>query len=157
MSVHNTIIICTVVMTSLVHDVVHVDGVRLCLWTATSNRPVVHPQVMRVESHGRMILTGRNQRSRRETCPSATLPSINYTWTDMDANPGFHTERRVANYLSHGMALASPLKAYYGMSYLLLCKLENSHSYWHLHCKDVGPVCRKQPSTLVTMWCCFHF
>jgi hypothetical protein len=37
---------------------------------------------MSVESHGGMILRGESQRTQRGTCPSATLSTINPTWTD---------------------------------------------------------------------------
>jgi hypothetical protein len=43
-----------------------------------------------------------NQRTRRKTCPSATLSTINPTWIDPDANPGLRGERPATNDLSHG-------------------------------------------------------
>jgi hypothetical protein len=53
--------------------VLHVDGVRLRLWTAATNGPFAYPSCdMSMESHGG-ILTGENRRARRKTCPSATL------------------------------------------------------------------------------------
>jgi hypothetical protein len=54
---------------------VHGDGVIPCLWTAVYCRS---PRwCMSVESQGAMILTGENRRTRRETCPSATLSTAN--------------------------------------------------------------------------------
>jgi hypothetical protein len=47
-------------------------------------------------------LTGKNWRSRRETCPSATLSTTNLTWTDMGAKPCLHGEKPVTNRLSYG-------------------------------------------------------
>jgi hypothetical protein len=38
-------------------------------------------------AHGGMILTGGNRRTRRKTCPSATLSTTNPTWTNLGANP----------------------------------------------------------------------
>jgi hypothetical protein len=53
-------------------------GVRLRLWTAATNGHTVHPpDNMSLKSDGGMILTGKNRRNRRKTCPSATLSTIN--------------------------------------------------------------------------------
>jgi hypothetical protein len=57
---------------------------------------------MSLESDGGMILTGENRRTRRETCPSATLPTTNPTWNDLGANPGLRGERPATN--DHGTA-----------------------------------------------------
>jgi hypothetical protein len=59
---------------------------------------------MCLESDGGMILTGENRRTRRKTCPSATL-SINPTWIDLGANLGLRGERPATNDLSHATAL----------------------------------------------------
>jgi hypothetical protein len=52
------------------------------------------------------IVTGENRRTRRKTCPSATLSTTNPTWIDQDANPGLRGERPATNDLSHGTANA---------------------------------------------------
>jgi hypothetical protein len=39
-----------------------------------------------------MKLTGKNQSTRRETCPSATLSTTNPIWTDPGSNPGLRGE-----------------------------------------------------------------
>jgi hypothetical protein len=57
---------------------------------------------MSLESDGGMILTGETRRTRRKTCPSATLSTTNPTWIDPGANPGHHGERPATNDLSHG-------------------------------------------------------
>jgi hypothetical protein len=57
---------------------------------------------MSLESNGGMILTGENRRSRRKTCPSATLSTTNPTWLDPRANPGLRGERPATNDQSHG-------------------------------------------------------
>jgi hypothetical protein len=44
-----------------------------------------------------MILTGENRRTRRETCPSATLPNTNPTCTDLGANLGLRGEKPVTS------------------------------------------------------------
>jgi hypothetical protein len=46
-----------------------------------------------------MILTGENRRTRRKTCPSATLSTTNSTWTALGANPGLSSEMPVINSL----------------------------------------------------------
>jgi len=45
---------------------------------------------------------GRNRRTRRKTCPSATLSTINPTWTDTGANTGLRDEMPVTNHLNCG-------------------------------------------------------
>jgi hypothetical protein len=50
------------------------------------------------------ILTGEKRRTRRNTCPSATLSTKNPTWIDPGANPGLRGERPATNDLSHGTA-----------------------------------------------------
>jgi hypothetical protein len=52
-----------------------------------------------------MKLTGENRSTRRETCLSATLSTINPTWTNLGSNPGLRGERPATNRLSHGKAL----------------------------------------------------
>jgi hypothetical protein len=59
---------------------------------------------MSLDSDGGMILTGKNRRTRRKTCPSATLSTTNPTQIDPGANPGFRGERPATNDLSHGTA-----------------------------------------------------
>jgi hypothetical protein len=49
-----------------------------------------------------MTLIGENRRTRSETCPSATLSTINLTWTDPGLNPGLRGARPATNRLSHG-------------------------------------------------------
>jgi hypothetical protein len=46
------------------------------------------------------IVTGENRRTRRKTCPSATLSTTNPTGID----PGLRGERPATNDLSHGTA-----------------------------------------------------
>jgi hypothetical protein len=50
------------------------------------------------------ILKGENRRTRRKSCPSATLSTTNPTWIDPGVNPGLRGERSATNDLSHGMA-----------------------------------------------------
>jgi hypothetical protein len=47
-------------------------------------------------SNGGIILTEENRRTRRETCPSATLSITNPTWTDL-GEPGLHSEKPATN------------------------------------------------------------
>jgi hypothetical protein len=53
------------------------------------------PRYMSVESHDGMILMEEreNWRDQRKTCPSATSPITNHTWTDLSTNPGCCGER----------------------------------------------------------------
>jgi hypothetical protein len=45
-----------------------------------------------------MKLTGENRSTRGgKTCPSATLPTTNLTWTDPGSNPGLCGERPATN------------------------------------------------------------
>jgi hypothetical protein len=56
-----------------------------------------------------MILTLGNRRTRRKTCPIATLSTKNPTWTDLGANPGLSGDRPATNRQIHGMAQAGVL------------------------------------------------
>jgi hypothetical protein len=84
------------------HDyIIHVYGARLFLWSAASKGFVtIHPPDD-MENHDRMILRGENQRTRRKTCPSATMPTTNPTWTD----PGLRGQRSVTNCLRRGTTI----------------------------------------------------
>jgi hypothetical protein len=50
-----------------------------------------------------MRLTGENRSNRGKTCPSATLSTINPTWTEPVSNTGLRGERPATNRLSHGL------------------------------------------------------
>jgi hypothetical protein len=81
---------------------VHVDGVKLCLWTVATNRPVVHlPGDIWAWGRGRMVLTWVNLRTWRKTCTNAILSATNPTWTDLGVNPGFCSERPAINPVNH--------------------------------------------------------
>jgi hypothetical protein len=92
------------VLKTRVHIVIHVNGVRLYLWTATTNGLLfICPTYERGEP--RWNDTDReNRRTRRETCPSGILSTTNHTWTDLGANPGLRSERPATNRLSYGVA-----------------------------------------------------
>jgi hypothetical protein len=88
---------------------VHVDGMRLCLWTAATSSPIVHP------SHDVWVwretvewLTWENQRTQRKTCSSATLSTTNPIWTDPSTNLGLCSKRPATTSLSHGRANPPP-------------------------------------------------
>jgi hypothetical protein len=51
------------------------------------------------------MLTGENGSTRRETSPSANLPTTNCSFTGLGSNPGVCGERSPANRLSHVTAL----------------------------------------------------
>jgi hypothetical protein len=56
-----------------------------------------------------MKLIGENRRTRRKTCPSATLSTTNPTWTEPGSNPGLRGGRPAANRLSDGTPLTLDL------------------------------------------------
>jgi hypothetical protein len=116
--------------------VVHVDGVRPCLWTAATNGPIVHPpDNMSMKSHGGMILTEENRRNSGKTCLNATV-SIIPTWTDPGANPRLRGERPATNRLSHGTNILFLL-------IMLICVPEHHpvSSRWRLAASSTSPVC----------------
>lgn len=49
-----------------------------------------------------MILTGEKRNTRRKSRPNANLFTTIITWTDLELNPGFHSERPATGYLMHG-------------------------------------------------------
>jgi hypothetical protein len=70
--------------------VVHVDGVRLCLWTAASNGPIFHPSddTWICKAMVEWYWQGKPEELReRETCPSVTLSTTYPTWTNSVVNP----------------------------------------------------------------------
>jgi hypothetical protein len=79
--------------------VVQVDRMRRCIQTAATNGPIVHPPdniwVWRA------TVEWETRRTRRKTCPSATMSTINSTWNGAGANPGLCGERPASNHLSH--------------------------------------------------------
>jgi hypothetical protein len=77
-----------------------------CRWSETSSLNYgqraycSHPRCyISIESHGGMILTGENRRTRRKTCHSATLHNSNPT--NPGANVDFRGERPATNRMSH--------------------------------------------------------
>jgi hypothetical protein len=82
---------------------VHIDGVRLRLWTTTTNRPIAHTQIIYeyVEPWWNDIDRGQPKNSEK-IWHSATLLTTNATWTDPGANPGLYTERSASNRLNRG-------------------------------------------------------
>jgi hypothetical protein len=84
--------------------VVHVDGVRLCLWTAPPTGLLFIPDVKCMECHAGTILKDENRRTQRKSCPSATSSTKNWTWTDPGApsvNRGLLGERLATSRISH--------------------------------------------------------
>jgi hypothetical protein len=54
---------------------VHVNWVRLCLWTAATTGPTVHtPGNMIMQSHGRIILMGKTEEIREKHVPLPMCP-----------------------------------------------------------------------------------
>lgn len=47
------------------------------------------------------IMTGENQSTATETCPSATFSTTNATQSGLGLNPGLHGERPAIKFLSH--------------------------------------------------------
>ena len=54
-----------------------------------------------VWSIGGMTLTRENRASRTKPCPSATMPTTNLTWTELEPKPGLRSETPATNRLSH--------------------------------------------------------
>jgi hypothetical protein len=59
--------------------------------------------IRHMASHGGIILTGENRRTRRKTGPTTTLPTTKPTWTDTAPNPGLRGERpaHTSTFLRH--------------------------------------------------------
>jgi hypothetical protein len=81
--------------------VLHVDRVRLCLLTAATNGPIVHPP-------GGVwtwrVMEEWYWRGKPKHCSSATLSTTNHTWTCPGVNSGLCCERSATNRLIHGTA-----------------------------------------------------
>jgi hypothetical protein len=80
-------------------NVVQVDGVRLCHWTAATNGPFVRPQIIcQYGNPRRNDIDRRKPKNSEKTlfqCHSVHRKSP-------DANPGLRCERPATNRLSHG-------------------------------------------------------
>jgi hypothetical protein len=94
-------------------------GVGLFLWNWAANGPIVREWIW---SSGGIILTGENRRTRRRTCPSATLCTTNSTWTVLSANPGLRGEKPATNRLSYAITRVCYLNA-------LLCQAHYTRFY----------------------------
>jgi hypothetical protein len=62
----------------LCHCSVHIERVRLCLWTAVTNGPIVNPLwYMSMDSNSGIILTGETEQLGENPCPSETSHTTN--------------------------------------------------------------------------------
>jgi hypothetical protein len=61
-------------------------------------------QVLQLMVHQWNEIDREKPTTRRKTCPSATLSTTNFTWTDPGSNPGLRGERPATNRLNHGTA-----------------------------------------------------
>jgi hypothetical protein len=78
-------------------------GKDLCLWTAATNGPFVHPQMIYEYGEPRQNDTDiETWRTRRKTCPSVTLSTTNPTWID----PGTNTASAVRGRWLTALAMA---------------------------------------------------
>jgi hypothetical protein len=85
----------------VINLVVHVDGVRLCLWTAAAV-----PRVICEYGEPRWNDVDRGNRgTQREICRGASLSATNPTWNDLGANPVLRCERLATNRLSQSLNL----------------------------------------------------
>jgi hypothetical protein len=79
-----------------------------------------------------MILTEENRRTRRKTCPNATLSIINPARTDPCANPGLRCTRPTTNFQSHDPALiTSFLKLFRQADKAPLLRQKTTPSPWN--------------------------
>jgi hypothetical protein len=89
---------------------------------------------------------GNTLRTRRKTCPGATLSTTNPTWIDPGANPGLRGERLATNDLSHGMA---PFNYINLCNSILVVACNNAetedhpsfHCYWLAHIHTLFSFC----------------
>jgi hypothetical protein len=119
----NVIILCHLGDTLLVALLLFMSMGWDCLWTAATNKPIVHPPPhdTRVWNPSGMIMAGKNLTTRRKPCLSATLSATNPTWTDPGTNLVLRCERPATNRLSQGFpncdrrtTISMPLKCSVG-------------------------------------------
>jgi hypothetical protein len=97
-------------------------------------------------------LTGENRRTRRKTCPSATLSTTNPAWIDPVANPGLRGERPATNDLSHVTALVRVLFCWENDS-IHLCRNNEVYEH-HLFCDGIGVL--NEDSVLLEVACIMY-
>jgi hypothetical protein len=81
-------------------------------WMPTYVRILRIPQMIWVwRATVEWYIDRENRRTRRQTCPSATLSATNPTWIDLGANPGLRGEKPATNDLSHGTTTVTLTRA----------------------------------------------
>jgi hypothetical protein len=93
---------CTVENYMMLIIVAHVDGLRLSLNCGPQGAFLHPPDDIWA---GRATVECLLVRTRRKTCPSATLSTTNPTWTDH----GLHGDRPATNHLKHGTVIHKQL------------------------------------------------
>jgi hypothetical protein len=90
---------------AVVAHAVYVHGVRPCLRTAATNRPIVHPPHY-INIYPRWNVTDRGKLTPRKTRTSAILCTINPAWTKLEANSGHRSDMPATKRLSYGTAFS---------------------------------------------------
>jgi hypothetical protein len=86
-----------------------------CLWTAVTNGPVVHPQVIhgRGKSRWNDIDRGKPKNSGKWTCSIVTVFTLNPIWSDAGTNPGLHRERLALNHPGRDTAASNDMLIFF--------------------------------------------
>jgi hypothetical protein len=94
------------------------------------------PQMIYEYGEPRWINTDRRKpKNWEKTCPSATLPTANPTWTDPVANPGTRCEKPATHLLNQGLAVTCLLVYVYALRRPEICLI-----YLQEKILDVSPL-----------------
>jgi hypothetical protein len=134
--------------------VVYADGVRLCLWTAATNRPILHlpdGNILIWRTTMEWEWQGKTQEIREKPVPVPLCPPP--TQNDQEANPGLRHERPATNRLSLIKNYAFKIIKLYVIWSKYFWGISNGiWPYWRTTSGDEKRTCTPTPAQTACIW-----